>query len=140
VHALARDRGIPDPNSQGQFVLSIGPGSDMAPNNPAFPAAEAACQSLQPAGGTQAQQQQNYAALLKYAHCMQSHGVSIPDPPPPGSGPATKSNSSGNGGLNSGSSGGVNPNSPQFIGANKACQQYLPAGGQGPVTSSGGGS
>lgn len=136
-----RSHGIadfPDPDSKGQIAVSVnGPNSDLAPANPKFQAAEAACKSLQPAGGTQAQQQQDYAAGLKYSHCMQGHGIPVPDPRPPGSGPGSESNSSvGSSGSNGG---GVNPDSPQFVAANKACQHYLPAG-QGPSSNSGGGS
>lgn len=133
-----RSKGIadfPDPNSQGQINISVnGPDSDLAPGNPKFQAAEAACKSLQPTGGTPAQEQQDYAAELRYVSCMRSRGVAVPEPKAPGSGPGSQSQSnSGSGGAGQGTYGnGVNnPNSPQFIAANKACQKYLPAG-QGP--------
>jgi hypothetical protein len=133
-----RSHGIsdfPDPNSQGQIAVDAQPGSDLDPNNPHFVAAQSACKSLDPGGGTPAQQDQNYASDLKYAHCMQAHGVAIPDPPAPGSGPGSQSNSSTS--PQTGSP--IDPNSPQFIAANKLCQQYLPSGGTGPSTNSGGG-
>jgi hypothetical protein len=135
VHALARDRGLPRPHSKGQITVTVnGPDGDLVSTNPKFQAAEAACESLQRAGGTPAQQQQDYAAELKYAQCMQSHGVDVPDPQAPGAGPGTQ----GNSGSNSGTAGnGVDPNSPQYIAANNACQHYLPSG-SGPSLSGGG--
>jgi hypothetical protein len=70
-------------------------------------------------GGSDPQSQQ--AALVKYASCMRSHGVTnFPDP-------------SGSGFLNLPS--GVDPNSPQFQSANQACQNLLPKGGGSQVTS-----
>jgi hypothetical protein len=133
-----RSHGIadfPDPNGKGQITVTVnGPGSDLVSTNQKFQAAEAACESLQPAGGTPAQQQQDYAAELKYAQCMQSHSVDVPDPRAPGAGPGSQRNS----GSNSGTAGnGVDPNSPQYIAANNACQHYLPAG-SGPSLAGGG--
>lgn len=136
--ACMRSHGIsdfPDPNSQGQFALTAGPGSDLSSSDPKFEAAETACESLLPSEGSQAQQEEDYAAELKYSHCMQGHGVDIPDPEPPGSGAGTGSSSTNNG--TSGNGGDVNPSSPRYIAANKACQHYLPAG-NGPSTSNGG--
>ncbi len=37
---------FPDPNASGGITLQGGPGSDLNPNNPAFAAAQQACQSL----------------------------------------------------------------------------------------------
>jgi hypothetical protein len=128
-------KNFPDPNSSGG--IGIGPSSGANPNSPQFQAAEQACHSLAPSGVSPAQQAQNYASELKYAHCMQTHGIpGFPDPPAPGSAPNSQSNS-GSANANNGS-GKVDPNSPQFIAANKTCQHYLPAG-QAPGTSSGGG-
>jgi hypothetical protein len=63
-------------------------------------------------------------AALKFARCMRAHGVDIPDPQP------------GNGGGimigrdDSGSGGGpkIDPSSPAFQRAQKACATYLPGG------------
>jgi hypothetical protein len=134
--ACMRSHGIsdfPDPDSQGEFALTAGPGSDLSPSDPKFVTAETTCESLLPSEGSQVQKEEDYAAELKYSHCMQGRGVDIPDPEPPGSGAGTGSNSS-----NSGTNGSnVNPNSPQYIAANKACQHYLPSGNR-PSTSNGG--
>jgi hypothetical protein len=147
--ACMRSHGIadfPDPNSHGQIAITMnGIDSDLSATDPKFVAAEAACESLQPTEGTPAQQQQDYAAELRYARCMQGRGIAIPDPRPPGSGESagTQSHSgSGSGGGGTYGTGVSNPSSPQFIAANQACQHYLPAG-QGPggqSLSSGGGS
>lgn len=132
-----RSHGItnfPDPSGSGGIDISAGSGVD--PNSPQYQAATKACESVAPGGGTTAQQQQNYTADLKYAQCMQARGEEVPDPKAPGSGPSSQSNPKGNG---TASSGGIDPNSPQFISANKACQHYLPTGSSGPSTNSSGG-
>ena len=55
---------------------------------------------------------------LKFSQCMRAHGVSsFPDP-----------NSSGQIGIDSSS--GIDPRSPTFQSAQKACKKYLPNGGQ----------
>ena len=52
--------------------------------------------------------------------CMRAHGISnFPDP-------------SGHGGINIGGT-GLNPQSPAFEAAQRACQKYLPNNGQAPV-------
>ncbi len=83
----------------------------------------------------------DYAAQLKWAHCMQAHGEDVPDPHPPGSGPSTQSKGTSSGpyvldssGSNTQSNGNVDPNSPQYLAASKACQDLLPAG-SGPSLS-----
>jgi hypothetical protein len=129
-------KNFPDPNPSGGIGISASSG--INPNSPQYQAAEQACHSLAPGGVSPAQQAQDYASELKYAHCMQTHGVpGFPEPSAPGSGPNSQSNS-GSANPNSGS-GGVNPNSPQFIAANKTCEHYLPAGQGGGTSSSGGG-
>ena len=64
--------------------------------------------------GTQA----GYNGALRFAQCMRAHGVpNFPDP------------SAGGGGLSIGP--GLNPQSPSFQGAQKACARYGPSG-KGP--------
>lgn len=132
---------FPDPNSSGGIGINgTGIGGDLDPNSPKNQAAQKACQSLAAgANGTPAQQAQDYAAGLKYAACVRSHGIAgFPDPQPPGSGPATASSSSGSPG---GGSNGVDPNSQQFMAADKACKHYIAnvSGGEPSVNSSGAG-
>jgi hypothetical protein len=128
----------PDPNPSGGIAISGNSGINV--NSSQYQAASKACQSKLGGQQSDAQQIADYPAELKYAHCMQSRGVDVPDPAAPGTnGSDTQSNSSpGSSGASSGN--GVNPNSPQYIAANKACQHYLPTG-QGPsLGSSGSGS
>jgi hypothetical protein len=135
AHGIAN---FPDPNSSGGINIPADSGINM--NSSQYQSAAQACQSKQGGQQSQAQQDVNYNADLRYARCMQARGVDIPDPVPPGgSAPVSQSNSSPGTGDNSGGS-GANPNSPQYIAANKACEHYLPTG-QGPsLGSSGGGS
>ncbi len=126
---------FPDPSSNGG--VSINASSGINVNSSQYQAASKACQSKLGGQQSQAQQDEDYQAELKYASCMQSHGVDIPDPVAPGqSGSNTQSNASP-GSSGAAGSNGVNPNSPQYIAANKTCQHYLPTG-QGPSLSGGG--
>ena len=86
--------------------------------------------NLTPAQRAQVQQQ-----LVKFAECMRSHGVNVPDPTFNGSG-------SGRGFGFGGGFRSIDRNSPAFQSALKACQSLRPrfgrgAGGGGP--GSGGG-
>ena len=72
--------------------------------------------NLTPAQRAQVQQQ-----LVKYAQCMRSHGVNVPDP-----------TFNGNGGFGLRRAfGSVDRNSPAFQAANKACQSLRPQFGRG---------
>jgi len=97
---------------------SPGPGSSI------FAAAQRACKRLLPKGGlpapNQAQIQAHIAEMLKLAQCMHANGVpKFPDP-------------SSNGSLLITPSSGIDPNSPQFQTAAKACAQYFPGGSPPP--------
>lgn len=86
----------------------------------AFPQA-----NLSPAQRAQMQQQ-----LVKFAECMRSHGVDIPDP---------TFNSAGGFGVRR-SFGSVDRNSPAFRSASQACSSLRPRFGRGgPVVVGGGG-
>jgi hypothetical protein len=117
---------FPDPSSGGQ----LNPGNGVDPSSPQYQSANSACKSLQPTGGggnsttgggtTQSPQQE--AQLLKYAQCMRSHGVpGFPDP-------TSKGISLGD---------GVDPQSPQFQSAQKACQSLAPSLSSGGKTTGG---
>jgi hypothetical protein len=112
---------FPDPKSNGELQLSAGPGSDLGPDAPQFQKAQRACRSLLPAPPTPAQQSKDYNQGLKFAKCMRSHGVALPDPPPPGHAPTTSSSTAGNQ--------GPDPNSPLFQAAQRACRSVAPGGG-----------
>jgi hypothetical protein len=139
--ACMRSHGVPnfpDPETSGGATsLSIGPGSGLNPDSPQFKAAQKSCEKLLPNGGKPdaAMQAKAQAQMLKFSVCMRSHGVAnFPDP--------VFSNGSAKVTLKSGKS-SLNPNSPVFQAAQKACQSVLPGrpiGGKGGgATSSGGG-
>ena len=64
-----------------------------------------------------------FAQALKFSNCMRAHGLSnFPDP-------------SSGGGLNLQLGSGLNPQSPSFQAAQKACSKYQPSGGGPPKMS-----
>jgi hypothetical protein len=116
-----RSHGVPDfPDPVGNSLqLRAGPGSDLDPTSPKFIAAQKACQALQPGGKpgatiTEAQK----AQALKYSACMRSNGVpNFPDPTFSNGGTQLKITN-------------IDPESPQFVAAQKACRSLQPVGGQ----------
>jgi hypothetical protein len=119
---------FPDPVNGGFEINNTTPGSDLDPTSPKFIAADSACQALSPeghaAGGTADPQLQ--AKALAYAACIRSHGVpSYPDPVFVG-GSIRETVRAGS---------GPDPDSPQFIAAQSACQSLEPfaRGGQPPA-------
>ncbi len=117
-----REHGIdmPDPkvDANGRMEMRInGRGIDDAKMR----AAQSACQdkmggAFGPGGGQPDPRFQE--AALKYSQCMRQHGVpKFPDPQP-------------NGGLLLKQGSGIDPSSPTFKAADKACQQLLPRAGQ----------
>jgi hypothetical protein len=83
-------------------------------------AAQKDCATLVPKGGfpppTPAQIAQHTAQMLKLATCMRAHGVAkFPDP-------------GANGSLLISSSSGIDPQSPEFQAAQKACASDFPGG------------
>lgn len=106
----------PDPNSQGQFIVQNGsslPNVSAAVAN----AAAKACQKLLPptmAGPPSGSSGQgsDASSQLKFSQCMRSHGEpNFPDPASNGSITLPP---------------GMNPQSPQFQNASKACQSLRP--------------
>ncbi len=82
-------------------------------------AAQAACRKLLPKGGlpapTQAQKAQQVAQMLKLSRCMRANGEpKFPDP---------SSN-----GIQISPSSGIDPQSPQFLAAQKACAKEFLGG------------
>ena len=126
---------FPEPNSQG-----VVQGSGINPSSPGFQKASKACRHLLPNGGqpTPAQQAQAMAQALKFSECMRAHGLSdFPDPQSgPGGGIAIRIRA----GQGQGSS-NLNPQSPQFQAAQKACQNIMggPLGGGVKSASNGAG-
>jgi hypothetical protein len=128
--ACMRSHGVPnfpDPDSQGRIAIKGGQSANgtkfgLDPNSPGFQTARKACQSLQPGGKvTPAQQAQRRSQELKFSACMRAHGVpKYPDP-----------DSTGGMQLRAGPGTGINPSSPQFQAAQKACQSLQPGGSRG---------
>jgi hypothetical protein len=117
---------FPDPNTSGDFNLTTtpnGPKGAIDIDSSQIRVAYGACRHRLPGGGPnlgqlqqQAQQklQRALPRLLKLSQCMRSHGVpNFPDP--------TLNGLDLNGS-------GINPTSPQFQAAIRACQHLLPAG------------
>jgi hypothetical protein len=139
VRALAqcmRGHGVPDfpdPNASGGYTLTSNGsvegagGSSIDIDSSQVQAAYGDCRHLLPGGPSisqleqQVQQEQQAKAralpeLLTWEQCVRSHGVPDFDPGLGGQSPAP------------GSSGAINPNSPQFQAALSACQHLLPPG------------
>jgi hypothetical protein len=116
---------FPEP-AEGKLTLRGGPGQGINPGSAQFEAAQKACQSLLPEGGKPSPQMRKQAEerALKFSACMRSHGEpDFPEPEFHGNG-ATLRVKVGPGGLD--------PRSPQFQAAQKACQQYFgPPGSKG---------
>ena len=116
-----RQNGIDFPDPQ---PVNGGGGAQLIPidpTSPEFQKAQKACESKLPAGGVMdpAANQEFQDQMLAYAKCMREHGVDFPDP---------KFDSSG-GGSAVQIGGNVDPNSPAFKEADKACGSNLPGGG-----------
>jgi hypothetical protein len=105
---------FPDPNAQGEISANLNPGSAQ------FQQAQQACRKLLPNGGTPspAQQAETRQHALAFSACMRSHGEpNFPDPQFGAGGTVTMR-------IRVGS--GLDPQSPQFQAAQKACQKNLP--------------
>ena len=108
---------FPDPtvgsNGLPSFTLNVTGNSDLNPQSSQYQAAHQACKTDLPnlGGQTPAGKAAASAAALKYAECMQAHGE--PDfPDPNGQGVIQITNPTGI----------LEPNSPQYLQAAKACQ------------------
>ncbi len=110
---------FPDPNGQG--AIQFGTANGIDPSSAQFQAAQQKCARYTPHGGappSPAQQAQAQAQALKFSACMRSHGE--PDFPDP---------QFSNGGIgiriHGGPGSGLDPRSPTFQAAQKACSSYL---------------
>jgi hypothetical protein len=116
--ACMRRHGVqnfPDPNSQG--LIQFGSSDGIDPGSPTFQSAQTTCRKLLPNGGlpTPQQQAQRQQEALAFSKCMRAHGIKdFPDP------------SNGGVQLHGGPGSDLNPGSPQFQAAQKACQGFLP--------------
>jgi hypothetical protein len=101
---------FPDPSPGGG--IQITPGSGPDPLTPAFQHAQESCRKLLPGGGPRGGVPESAKlALLHHAECMRAHGVpNYPDPRFPSGG-----------GVESLIPENLNPSSPAFQTAAKAC-------------------
>lgn len=118
---------FPDPDSNGDLRLEAHPGSDLDPKSVRFKAAQQACKSLEPTGSPQDQASAR-AHALQYSKCMRDHGIKdFPDPNPQGGIQ-----------ISVAPGGDLDPNSPLFKAADKACASLRGGkGGPGPGLDSG---
>jgi hypothetical protein len=139
-----RDHGVdfPDPQRVGTGGIKL-TGRNINPNDPKTKSAQSACQKYMQIGGGETIDPAKRAALqesaLKFARCMREHGVDMPDPKLSGKGGLTFQAGPSNGPKDSSSGpgkglGGVNPESPKFKAADKACNHFL-GDREGPSTS-----
>jgi hypothetical protein len=135
-----RSHGVPEfpEPTEGKLLIQRsnhnGHVTGINPQSSQFQAAQKACAKLAPNGGkppSPAEQAKMQEQALKFSECMRTHGVpNFPDP----------EFSHGGGGVGiriGGKQGGparIDPNSPQFQAAQKACQSILPGpkGSAGP--------
>lgn len=125
--ACMRSHGVPmqDPkfNADGGVNLSVGgPGSKSASpqtQRTAQRACEHFMRAIKPPGGNSPAQEAEFRkAALANARCMRSHGVpNFPDPQFSGNGEASIKITKGS---------GLDPRSPAFQRAQKACARFLP--------------
>ena len=125
--ACMRTNGVPNfPDPNGQGAIQFGSSDGINPNSPQFEAAMKKCQKYMGAGKppSPAKQAQAQAQALKFSACMRSHGVpSFPDPDLSGGGVGFH--------IHAGPGSGLDPRSPIFQAAQKACGSDLP-GANGP--------
>jgi hypothetical protein len=118
------------------FRAHMRPGGDLDPNSPRYQSAQKACQKDVPPSIADATPAVMAANALKWSRCMQAHGE--PNfPEPNGQGVIRITNTTGI----------MNPNSPQFQRAEKACQMLgssefdlvITPGAGGPAADTSGG-
>lgn len=134
-----RTHGVPEfpEPSEGHILLHgsdhNGHATGVNPRSAQFQAASKACAKLSPKGGkppSPAEQARLQEQALKFSQCMRTHGVpNFPDP-------QFSSSGAGIGIRIGGKQGGpsrIDPSSPQFQAAQKACQSIMPGpkGGSG---------
>jgi hypothetical protein len=124
---------FPEP-TEGHILVHNQNGRGPNPESSRFKAAEKACKRYAPArqAPSPAQRAKIEEQALKFSECMRHHGVpNFPDPEFSGGGGAVR--------LKVGRSSGIDPGSPQFQAAQKACQSTAPFGKGGPPAAKTGG-
>jgi hypothetical protein len=123
--ACMRSHGVPnfpDPQPSGGGVsLTIDSHNGLNPDAPQFKAASKSCEKLLPNDGKAdpAAVARDRAQMLKFSACMRSHGLTdFPDPTVSGGDVQLSLGDKRNSSLN--------PSSPAFQAAQKACQSLMP--------------
>jgi hypothetical protein len=124
--ACSQDAGKPAADRQTTTTTNQPSSTATAPTTTSTTDPSTTTTSAPPASQSTAPPGADSAALLEYASCMQAHGVDLPG-------------HSGQGSSAAGSN-GIDPSSPQFIAASKACQHYLPSLGGASASNGPGGS
>jgi hypothetical protein len=147
-----RDHGVdmPDPVFEGGGPGGGGTFSSVAvgpDGNAASQAADRACKPLLAGitfdgGGPSTMSPEEQQAFLNFSQCMRDHGIDMPDPQFSGGGVSVQIGNSSGGPANNSTGGGIDPTSPAFAEAQKACQHVLTDAGikapDGGATSGGG--
>lgn len=108
------DPAWPDPGPEGAFPNDNG---SLDKTSPQFRKARAACHKLEPGSPDASAIQRDYRRLLKYSACMRQHGVpKFPDPTMDAHGAGITVSK------------GIDPSSPQFKKAARACRPLQPGG------------
>jgi hypothetical protein len=103
-------------------LLLLAAACSTGPDSPGVASLGGATTSSAAAGGPSGDNA--YQAALQFSGCMREHGLStFPDPQRTGSGGTQ---------LKIGEGSGLDPNSPTFQAAQKACQKYMTPGGTPP--------
>ncbi|HLH15036.1 MAG TPA: hypothetical protein VKV16_09625 [Solirubrobacteraceae bacterium] len=126
-----RSHGVPEfpEPTEGKLLLHSevhdGHVSGVDPQSSQFQAASKACEKLAPNGGkppSAAEQTKVQEKALRFSECMRSHGVpDFPDPEVAHGGVGMEIHVGGK----KGGPGAIDPNSPQFRSAQKACQSIM---------------
>jgi hypothetical protein len=127
-----RSHGVPEfpEPSEGRLIVHNsshnGRATGFNPESAQFQAAQKACAKLAPNGGkppSPAEQARAQEKALKFSQCMRAHGVpSFPDPEFSHGGGAVRIHI---GSARKGGPSGIDPNSPEFQTAQKACQSIM---------------
>jgi hypothetical protein len=109
----------PDPNGQGQILMTANDWKEIDVGSPQFAQAAKACRKLAPKNTISTQQyRQLLSQGLKYSACMRAHGITdYPDP------------STAGGGLVVDAIPKADADLPQFPAAEQACRSLSPGGG-----------
>ncbi|MGH2972829.1 MAG: hypothetical protein ACRDNM_08635 [Gaiellaceae bacterium] len=132
--ACMRKNGVPnfpDPSATG--VVTINGSSGIDPSSPKFRSAQQTCRKVLPNGGQPSPQQIAKAqqAALKFSACMRSNGLKdFPDP--------TFRNGGVSMSLRGGPGSDLDPSSPLFEKAQRACLAYAPGKVALPASPGGG--